>query len=381
MYPFLETIGIYFALYLLLILFQNDFIEKLYIVPLMVLGARYGSTVQTVNVLMYYLFVLLLSENKNQFEDVFLHYVLIVSSIIVSLINHNHTLKIVFLEKDLKESRNDLENIRKYVDYLEDVIDKLKTKLIYESEGISSLLIELSNASPVDLKEFAYYFLEKISSFFEIKRSSFYLYKAGFMRLIASIGRPLLGFSASVHQSLVVKKAIKEGSCSIFDVLNQEVQLNKEPLLAVRVGEKDILGVITVEEVENPVHLNSIEKNLRALTVWFITRLEKVEEEIQKHKLPDGTYTVDFYNYTKQRLEELLTRYNLPFSEICISISEDEIEKIIKTIRSDDVVTRIKTSDHKIFLKILLPFCDEIGQIAVMERLKYVAKTIEFSSC
>lgn len=152
-------------------------------------------------------------------------------------------------------------------------------------------------------------------------------------------------------------------------------------MLAVRVGEEKIIGVIIVEELEEPILLNSIEKNLKILSVWLATKLEGIEEEMKKYKLPDGTYTVDFYNKIKQRLADFFEKYGLPFSEICISIHNDELKSVLKVIRSDDIIAKIKDDGNRISLKILLPFCDEIGQISIMERLKHVSKTIEFSGC
>ncbi|WP_145997383.1 hypothetical protein [Thermotoga sp. SG1] len=381
-YSLIEVLIIYLLVYFITLFVKHQYIEQLYIVPLIILITRYQFFAQILNVFMYSLFVFFISKRIYHFEEMFLQFCIIFSALVSSLSYWSHVVKMYFLEESLKRSKVNLESFRKYIEYLEDVVDKLKTKLIYENEGISALMLELSKIPAENLKEFAYNFLEKVSAFLEIKKSSFYLYRNGFLRIIASIGNPSFGFSISEDQSLVVKKALEEGSCSILEVFNQFSQLEKEPILAVRIGdEKEILGVVIVEELEDPVQLSNIEKNLKALSVWFIAKLERIEKDAEKHRLPDGTYTVDFYNKIKRRLMDFFAKYSLPFSEICISIYDHELDKVLKAIRSEDLATKIKIYNNRIFLKILLPFCDEVGQISVLERLKHVSRTIEFSNC
>lgn len=377
----IEVLIVYLVVYSVTLIVEHKYIEQLYIIPLIIFSIQHNIAAQLLNILMYSLFVLFISKREYNLGEILLQYCIILSAFISSLFHQNRIIEIKLLKEELKRSEEKLESSKKYINYLEDVIDKLKAKLIYENEGISTLMLDLSWVYVEDLREFAYIFLEKVTTFLEIKKAGFYLYRNGFLRVIASIGNPSIGFSASENQSLVIKKALEKGSCSIFEVFNQVSHLEREPLLAVRVGEEKIIGVIIVEELEEPILLNSIEKNLKILSVWLATKLEGIEEEMKKYKLPDGTYTVDFYNKIKQRLADFFEKYGLPFSEICISIHNDELKSVLKVIRSDDIIAKIKDDGNRISLKILLPFCDEIGQISIMERLKHVSKTIEFSGC
>jgi len=253
--------------------------------------------------------------------------------------------------------------------------------MFYEGAGISSLLVKLREIPTDDFAEFSQKFVETISEFFDLKRIFIYEYKDGFLRFVAGTEKPDLGFSLKKGESVVVENALKEGVCSIVDVI-ESVSSQNEPWLAVKIGtDEEILGVITVEEAET-LEIETVEEYLVSLADWIYLVMRKLDfHRYDKYRLDDGTFPPEFYENEKRKYKTLEIQYGIPFTESCLILNKRSLRKLLSALRKSDLAVKIFEDEDNVSLKILLPLCDEIGFGIVKKRLEGEIDEIKFVSC
>ncbi|PLV60333.1 hypothetical protein [Thermotoga sp. KOL6] len=387
----LEIIGTYLGIFLLIHLLpenDQDIFTAFFYVPLFVISVRYDILYHILNMLLYTIFAIILAESEISFGAYTSHVVILSTSFAVALINKARLESLRDYEEKLRRAESSLETLERQANYFENVIDTLKTKLAYETEGVSSLFLKLTELPRDDLRLFAHRFLEIVAEFFDLEGISIWVYNQGFLRIFASVPSfPDSHFSTLLNDSLVVKNALRNGSCSIVEIIDSlSDERFREPWLAIRIGEneKDPFGVIVVERM-NPGELDKVENHLKALAGWFYISVREFQREekgkIEEYKLPDGTYDLNRYNSERQKYQNLYAKYGLPFSEICVKVPSNELRNVLNALRKDDLVAKIFEDVESVQLKILLPLCDEIGKISVMERLRHEIEDIDFVNC
>ncbi|ACB09767.1 GAF domain-containing protein [Thermotoga sp. RQ2] len=387
---FVEVLISYGIVFLFDYLYKTDVFKEsflnFYWIPLLIFCVRYDLVVHVFSSILFFTFIVVskfLSEEGLNFSSDFAlaNSIMLVISTVLSLINEVRVKNMERLSLELAYRNEDVSRLEEEVRKLKKQINSLDQKLFYESAGISSLLIELREIFTEDFEKFAQRFVEIVSEYFDVKRMYVYRYKDGFLRLAAGIGRPELGFSLKKGVSLVVDKALQEGVGRILDVIDQ-VKSSNEPWLAVRIGDgENILGVITVEETATD-NLELVEEYLTALAAWIHIVMRKLEfEKYEKYRLKDGTFPADFYETEKNRLKVLEAQHGIPFIEVCVRIKREELGKLLKILRRNDLATKMSEDGEYLLLKLLFPLCDEIGFNIIKKRLESEISEVEIVDC
>jgi len=387
---FLEVLVAYSVVFFFDYVYETNVFEKsflnFYWIPLLFFSVRYDLVVHVFNVLAYAFSVILSITLRDQSfafpEDFALANSIIVGvSTVLALMNEKRVKEIERLSLDLKNRENDVTELSKTVQDLRKKLNSLELKMFYEGAGISSLLVKLREIPTDDFAEFSQKFVETISEFFDLKRIFIYEYKDGFLRFVAGTEKPDLGFSLKKGESVVVENALKEGVCSIVDVI-ESVSSQNEPWLAVKIGtDEEILGVITVEEAET-LEIETVEEYLVSLADWIYLVMRKLDfHRYDKYRLDDGTFPPEFYENEKRKYKTLEIQYGIPFTESCLILNKRSLRKLLSALRKSDLAVKIFEDEDNVSLKILLPLCDEIGFGIVKKRLEGEIDEIKFVSC